>query len=136
MFLRDGGLDDHLKRVRPAYRERRDRMLDALQTPFSPRTPGGRARRAGCSSGSRLPEGFDGDDLFVAARQAGVLYSRGELFHSDGSGAQHVAPDLFGGLAGADRGRRGHRWAGWSANAGPIALDQARQSAAETMPIF
>jgi len=33
-----------------------------------------------------LPEGFDGNELFAAAREQGVLYSRGELFHSDGSG--------------------------------------------------
>ena len=33
-----------------------------------------------------LPHGFDGHELFVAGRDRGVLYSRGELFHSDGGG--------------------------------------------------
>jgi DNA-binding transcriptional MocR family regulator len=33
-----------------------------------------------------LPESIDGAELFAAACERGVLYSRGELFHSDGSG--------------------------------------------------
>jgi DNA-binding transcriptional MocR family regulator len=34
-----------------------------------------------------LPGGIDSADLFVAARERQVLISRGELFHSDGSGS-------------------------------------------------
>ncbi len=84
-FLRDGGLEEHLARVRPAYRERRDIMLAALGARF----PGGVSwtrPQGGLFLWVTLPEGVDGNDLFVAARDRNVLFSRGGLFHSDGSG--------------------------------------------------
>jgi len=33
-----------------------------------------------------LPESVDGDELFAAARERGVLVARGSLFHASGSG--------------------------------------------------
>jgi DNA-binding transcriptional MocR family regulator len=88
-FLRDGGLGRHLARVRPAYRTRRDCMLRALERNFP---EGARWTHpvGGLFVWVTLPESFDGDDLFVAASQKGVLYSRGELFHSDGSGRNEL----------------------------------------------
>ena len=85
LFLRDGGLEDHLRRVRPVYRRRRDAMLDALGRHF-PADARWERPFGGLFVWVRLMEGFDGNELFVAARQHGVLYSRGDLFHSDGSG--------------------------------------------------
>jgi GntR family transcriptional regulator/MocR family aminotransferase len=84
-FIRDGELKRHLERVRPAYRERRDRMMQALERHFP-----AEARFSRPSGGLFvwvvLPSGFDGQELFAAGRRSGVLYSRGELFHSDGGG--------------------------------------------------
>ncbi|HXV77425.1 MAG TPA: PLP-dependent aminotransferase family protein [Candidatus Polarisedimenticolaceae bacterium] len=133
-FLGRGGLDDHLQRIRPAYRRRRDAMLSALERHF-PEEARWESPLGGMFVWIRLPEGFDGADLFVAARQEGVLYSRGELFHSDGSGgdtmrltyssASHEQIELgvatLGRLIG-ERRPAGHR---------PV-----RHRPAETMPIF
>lgn len=84
-FLQEGGLERHLDRVRPAYRARRDRMIAALERHFP-----GEARwnrpTGGLFVWVTLPEHFDGNELFIAARRAGVLYSKGDWFHSDGSG--------------------------------------------------
>ena len=38
-----------------------------------------------------LPAGADADRLQQAARARGVAYARGELFHADGGGADHLA---------------------------------------------
>lgn len=84
-FLEEGGLDEHLKRVRLAYRDRRDAMLEALGQHF----PEGVTRtrpQGGLFLWLRLPEDLDASDLLVDARQRGVLFSRGELFHVDGGG--------------------------------------------------
>jgi len=84
-FLSEGGLERHLARVLPAYRKRRDAMSSALARHLPEQavwtTPEG-----GMFVWVTLPPGFDGHDLFVAAQQQGVLFSSGELFHSDGSG--------------------------------------------------
>jgi DNA-binding transcriptional MocR family regulator len=134
VFLRDGGLDDHLKRIRPAYRRRRDRMIDALQTHFHQDAKWD-VPLGGMFIWVRLPAGFDGEDLNVAARQSGVLYSRGEWFHSDGSGANTLRLTYSGvseeqiatGLATLGR-LINERW--------PDRVDQLRHSATESMPIF
>jgi DNA-binding transcriptional MocR family regulator len=84
-FLRDGGLDEHLQRVRAAYRERRDTMLAALDAGL----PAEVARthpQGGLFLWLTLPGGLDGSEIFAAARERGVLLSPGELFHADGGG--------------------------------------------------
>jgi len=85
VFLRDGGLDEHLQRALPANRERRDCMLQSLQRHLPAeavwtRPPGG------LFVWVTLPRNFDGQDLLVAARRRGVHYSHGELFHSHADG--------------------------------------------------
>ncbi len=88
-FLRDGGLERHLLRIRPAYRERSGIMLAALERHF----PGGVSwsrPEGGLFLWARLPEGLDSDELFVAATEKRVLFSRGSLFHATGSGADAI----------------------------------------------
>jgi GntR family transcriptional regulator/MocR family aminotransferase len=84
-FLEDGGLERHLARVRPAYVERRNRLLEALDEHFPDGVhwthPAG-----GLFTWVTLPEGVDSNELFLAARERGVLFSRGELFHVGASG--------------------------------------------------
>ena len=84
-FLRNGGLEKHLERVLPAYRDRRDAMLSALSRHFPAEARWTRPA-GGLFLWVTLPRGFDGNELFVAAGQEGVFYSRGDLFHSDGGG--------------------------------------------------
>jgi GntR family transcriptional regulator/MocR family aminotransferase len=134
VFLREGGLREHLDRIRPAYRERRDCMMEALQRHFPAEARWDRPI-GGMFIWVRLPAAFDGDDLFVAARQNGVLYSRGELFHGDGSGRNTLRltysaasqEQIESGVATLGKLIR-ERW--------PDEDEPARQSAAETMPIF
>ena len=88
-FLRDGGLDTHLEKVLPAYRSRRDVMFEALTRKFPDEAVFARPS-GGLFVWVTLPARFDGAGLFAAARRRGVLYSRGDLFHSDGSGHNHL----------------------------------------------
>ncbi len=84
-FMERGSLDRHLDRIRAAYRERRDAMLRSLGRHLP---EGVRFTRpaGGLFLWVTLPGGLDSGELFVAARQRGVLFSRGALFHIDGRG--------------------------------------------------
>ena len=134
VFLREGGLVEHLERVRPAYRTRRDAMVEALRRYF-PEDARWERPLGGMFVWVRLAPAIDGDDLFVAAKQRGVLYSRGELFHSDGSGGSALRltysavseEQIAEGVAILGRLIR-ERW--------PSGSESVRQSQAETMPIF
>jgi GntR family transcriptional regulator/MocR family aminotransferase len=84
-FLEDGGLDAHLKNALPSYRARRDAMLAALERHF-PVEASWRKPAGGLFVWVALPVGLGGEPLFQAARERGVVYSRGELFHSSGGG--------------------------------------------------
>jgi DNA-binding transcriptional MocR family regulator len=84
-FIEEGAEDEHLARVRKAYLARSRAMDEAIRIHF----PAG-ARSARPSGGLfgwvELPEAVDGDELFAAARERGVLVGRGSLFHVGGGG--------------------------------------------------
>ncbi len=80
-FLSQGGLEEHLGRVLPANRQRRDCMIRALERSFPAEVKWTRAP-GGLFLWVRLPREFDGRGLFLAAQQQGVRYSSGELFHN------------------------------------------------------
>ena len=134
VFLREGGLDVHLERVRPAYRTRRDAMVEALERHF-PEDARFERPLGGLFVWVRLSPAIDGGDLFVAAKQRGVLYSRGELFHTDGSGGSAMRltysavseEQIAEGVAILGRLIHERR---------PSGGEPVRQSQAETMPIF
>ncbi len=84
-FLRSGGLEEHLERVLPIYRERRDCMLAALERHMPDGTTWTRAD-GGLFVWVTLPRKLDAQQLFGAAQQAGVTFSSGEMFHSSGDG--------------------------------------------------
>ncbi|MDH3628544.1 MAG: PLP-dependent aminotransferase family protein [Acidobacteriota bacterium] len=88
-FLEEGELERHLEQTLPRYLARRDAMLTALEQSF-PEGAHWTRPRGGLFIWVTLPQAIDGNDLFVTARQRGVLYSRGELFHSDGSGRHQL----------------------------------------------
>jgi len=87
-FCQRGLLDGHLRRVLPVYRERRDAMAEALGT-YCPQltfdVPEG-----GFFIWARLPEGITSRPLLQHALSGGVSFVGGELFHSDGSGSEHI----------------------------------------------
>jgi len=84
-FLRAGGLEQHLGRVLPVYRERRDAMLAALER-HAPAGVVATKPSGGMFLWLRMPRELDSSALLVAAREAGVFYSHGEMFHAAGDG--------------------------------------------------
>jgi 2-aminoadipate transaminase len=84
-FIAGGAQDDHLTRVRAAYLSRSRAMDEAIRIHFP---DGARLTRSsgGLFCWVTLPETVDGDELFVAARERGVLIGRGSLFHVSGGG--------------------------------------------------
>jgi len=85
-FLEGGGLKTHLQRVISAYQERRDCMLQAMDRYFP--TEVARTRpEGGLFIWVTLPRNLDGEELFQAAQSRGVIYNKGDLFHSNADGS-------------------------------------------------
>lgn len=84
-FLDEGRLERHLDGVRSTYRERRDRMLAALERHFP---PGSRWTRpeGGMFIWVELPEGLDSLALLPSMVEAGVAYIPGAAFTAQGGG--------------------------------------------------
>lgn len=88
-FLRGGGLEEHLERVLPIYRERRDCMLAALERHLPLGSTWTRAD-GGLFVWVTLQRELDAQQLFGAAQQAGVTFSSGEMFHSTNGDGRHA----------------------------------------------
>lgn len=84
-FIEGGGQDEHLTRVRAAYRVRSEAMDEAMRKEFPPGASWTRPS-GGLFTWVTLPETVDGDELFGAAREKDVLVGRGSLFHVAGAG--------------------------------------------------
>ncbi|QMV22792.1 aminotransferase class I/II-fold pyridoxal phosphate-dependent enzyme [Streptomyces sp. SCUT-3] len=80
-YLRDRDLDAHVARVRTAYRERRDALLDGLPDALP---PGSRWNRpeGGMFVWVRLPDGHDATRLLPAAVAHDVAYVPGAPFYA------------------------------------------------------
>ncbi len=84
-FIAGGAQDDHLTRVRSAYQARARAMDEAIRIHFPDGVSFTRPT-GGLFSWVVLPEAVDGDELFAAAHERGVLIGRGSLFHVSGGG--------------------------------------------------
>ena len=84
-FIASGSQEEHLARVRSAYLSRSLAMDEAIRIHFP---EGARFTRpsGGLFGWVALPDTVDGDELFTAARERGVLVGRGSLFHVSGGG--------------------------------------------------
>lgn len=87
---RDGFLDEHVKKIRQVYRERRDAMLAALQEFFPPEVtwthPAG-----GLFLWVTLPADIECQALFEAALQQNVAFVPGDSFYATGDeGCRHL----------------------------------------------
>jgi GntR family transcriptional regulator/MocR family aminotransferase len=82
-FCRRKRYEAHLEKVRPIYRERRDRVVAALQESF-PEGTTWTTPQGGLFLWVRLPEAVDATELLFQVRQQGVVFSRGHLFYVDG----------------------------------------------------
>ena len=78
--------DAHIRRLRVAYKERRDAMLSALEE-FAPEGVTWTKPQGGMFVWIELPEGTDGTQLLERAiREANVAFVPGSAFHADRSG--------------------------------------------------
>jgi len=84
-FITGGAQSEHLARVRTAYQSRFLAMDEAMRVHF-PEGAKWTPSSGGLFCWVTLPESVDGDELFVAARERGVLVGRGSLFHVGGGG--------------------------------------------------
>ncbi len=85
-FLRTGAYDRHLATLRRKLRERRDALLESLETELP---EGARWQRpeGGYQVWVEMPEPLDTRELFVDAVRAGVLFAPGHQFLLDGRGS-------------------------------------------------
>ncbi len=96
---KDGFVDEHVKRIKDFYRERRDVMLRAIEEHFPPAANYTRPA-GGLFVWAELPPGIDTRELLLDAIQEKVAFVPGQGFHSDFSGSNtmrlnfsNVAPD-------------------------------------------
>lgn len=80
-----GFVDRHVRKLRAAYGERRDVMLDALATCFPPGSTWTRPA-GGLFLWATLPAGMDSRDALKLAVEAKVAYVPGHPFHANGGG--------------------------------------------------
>lgn len=78
---RDGFLDEHVKKIRAVYRERRDTMLSALQE-FFPDEATWTRPEGGLFLWVTLPPATNGDELFQAALRQNVAFVPGGAFYA------------------------------------------------------
>src|SRR5262249_49906810 len=84
-FCRRRRYQSHLERVRVIYKRRRDFMMSCLRSYFPPGTEWNEPQ-GGLFCWVKLPPQIDTTELLIKTRQEGVVFSRGHLFHIDGSG--------------------------------------------------
>lgn len=84
-FCRRRYFKAHLEKTRRLYHAHRDGMLDALDRYF-PKGSVWNRPAGGLFLWVSLPETVNSDDVFLEAKKAGVLFSRGSLFFIDGRG--------------------------------------------------
>ncbi len=83
-LLRSGALERHVRRVRRLYAERLEALLAALAEHFPPGTRFARPA-GGTAVWVELPPEVDAEALALAARDAGIALTRGEVaYHEDG----------------------------------------------------
>jgi 2-aminoadipate transaminase len=88
--VHDGFLDEHVKKIRAVYRERRDVMLAALAEYFPPEVTWTHPE-GGLFLWMTLPEGLDMQHLFQAALRENVAFVPGDCFYPGGDeGSRHM----------------------------------------------
>jgi len=88
--VHDGFLDEHVKKIRAVYRERRDVMLAALEEYFPPEVSWTHPQ-GGLFLWMTVPEGLDMEHLFQAALRENVAFVPGDCFYPGGDeGRRHM----------------------------------------------
>ena len=88
---RDGFLEDHVKRIRQIYRDRRDAMLEALKDYFPPEVTWTRPQ-GGLFLWITLPRGQDSQKMLAPALAQNVAFVPGDCFyaHADDEARRHM----------------------------------------------
>jgi DNA-binding transcriptional MocR family regulator len=81
LFIQRGGLQNHLRRVLPRYRERRDALLGAMAR-FFPSGLRWTTPRGGFCVWVALPSTVSATELYLAAIERSVAYAPGDVFFS------------------------------------------------------
>jgi DNA-binding transcriptional MocR family regulator len=81
-MLDHGGYDRHLRLARETYRQRRDRLIDLVGQHFPEETRISRPQ-GGFVAWIQLPRGASALQLYLDAREEGILISPGELFSAN-----------------------------------------------------
>lgn len=81
--VHDGFLDEHVRKIRRVYSERRDLMLEMLERHFPPEARWTRPR-GGLFLWVTLPEGIDTAELLPVAVEHNVAFVPGMAFHPGG----------------------------------------------------
>lgn len=88
-FIQQGGLEHHLRKVVPIYRERRDALLDALRSQM-PRAVRWTRPKGGFSCWLSLPAFFPPGALYQTALHRGVAITPGEAFLTQTQNQTHM----------------------------------------------
>jgi GntR family transcriptional regulator/MocR family aminotransferase len=83
-FSRHGLLAKHIKRVKRAYAERRDIMLEALEKYFPPEAHWNKPE-GGMAIWVTLPDVLSAHEILVLSSENGVSFSPGEHFYASGA---------------------------------------------------
>jgi 2-aminoadipate transaminase len=89
LFIQQGQLTAHLRRVLPRYRERRDALLAALSRRM-PSELSWTSPRGGFSVWVTLPRGASTTDLYLAAIERGVAFAPGDAFFAGPPPRPHI----------------------------------------------
>jgi DNA-binding transcriptional MocR family regulator len=88
-FLRDGGLKRHLRRIIPPYRERRDALLQALQT-YMPEPVRWTIPAGGFCCWLTWPRYDTPGELYRTALERGFAITPGEAFLLEPGPHEHI----------------------------------------------
>ncbi|MCG8346150.1 MAG: PLP-dependent aminotransferase family protein [Chloroflexales bacterium] len=89
IFLEEGWLHSHIKRMLPRYHERRDALLHAMKR-FFPSDVAWTWPRGGFACWVKLPSGSSVTDLYLRAIARGVAFAPGEVFKAEASNQSHL----------------------------------------------
>ena len=86
-FLKEGLLENHVKKIIDIYREKRDAMIEALEK-YMPKNAGIKwvKPEGGLFMWLQLPKQISADEMFYDAVERKVAYVIGSAFHCDGTG--------------------------------------------------
>lgn len=85
-YLKDNDIEQHIAKIKRAYKEQRDSMVMAMQETF-PEDVGFTRPEGGMFLWATLPEGISSLDLFNRAIKEKVAFVPGQAFYADGGGS-------------------------------------------------